>query len=651
MKNNWKSIASKVKDIDKDKEIALLKKQLASKDKLIQTLASKKESKLKIKFNKPAKAKKVLNDHIRVIIPDSHGSQINIEAASAFLADLKALNPKEVVMLGDHVDCGGWLAQHHTLGYVAETLYSYEDDIKAANDFLDQIQLNAPDAEIHYIEGNHECLTPDHEVLTSDGWLPIDKVTTEHKVASLGWGNITEYQKPTAVIKKHYDGKMFSTNSSFVDFVITPNHRVAHYKNYGVNLSYTQVQNLTSTPIHIPVSGLGKSEDYEGITDDELRVLGWIITDGSINSCLRIYQSKKDRIEQIKQLLDRTGIKYTFYYRKLRTTKPINGVSVKASKEQGVFTLLSENGSRIKDKILGLKDWHHSEKYSKVLPDYINKLSQRQIWVMLEAISDGDGHATSVKSSSIYGNFDFLTKLQALLVTNGIRALLRNKTRKGKPDHWVLYTHKASSIKFEANKLIPIEYSGDIHCLTLPNTNFFVRRNGSVHITGNSRIEKWAITQCMRNTKDADFLRKAIAPEFQLKLADRGIAYHSQGEFYDNLRIRGAIKLGKCHFWHGTSTAKQAATVNASQMGGNVVYGHTHRRDSHAASTVTGDYEAWCPGFLANIQPYWCHSRPTGWTHGYGVQLVNHTGTFLHLNIPIIDGVSFLKPLLSLGTP
>lgn len=322
MSKDWNKLVDKINTLDKDREIESLKKQLASKDKLIKTLAQKKESKLKIKFNKPAKPKKVLSDHIRVIIPDSHGSAINIEAASAFLSDLKQLNPKEIVMLGDHVDCGGWLAQHHTLGYVAETLYSYEDDIKAANDFLDQIQLDATNAEIHYLEGNHEA-----------------------------------------------------------------------------------------------------------------------------------------------------------------------------------------------------------------------------------------------------------------------------------------------------------------------------------------RIEKWAITQTLRHTRDSELLRRAIAPEFQLKLAERDIKYYSQGEFYNDLRIRGAIKLGKCHFWHGTSTAKQAATVNANQMGGNVVYGHTHRRDSHAASTVTGDYEAWCPGFLGKIQPYWCHSRPTGWTHGYGVQLVNYTGTFLHLNIPIIDGQSFLKPLLSIGTP
>jgi hypothetical protein len=60
-------------------------------------------------------------------------------------------------MLGDMLECGGFLAQHHTLGYVAQMdELAYEDDVAAANWFLDEIARRAPGATIHYIEGNHE---------------------------------------------------------------------------------------------------------------------------------------------------------------------------------------------------------------------------------------------------------------------------------------------------------------------------------------------------------------------------------------------------------------------------------------------------------------------------------------------------------------
>jgi len=63
-------------------------------------------------------------DIVRVLIPDTHGAKIDRAAVSALLADLKTLAPHEIIFLGDHVDCGGFLAQHHVMGYVAETAYS-----------------------------------------------------------------------------------------------------------------------------------------------------------------------------------------------------------------------------------------------------------------------------------------------------------------------------------------------------------------------------------------------------------------------------------------------------------------------------------------------------------------------------------------------
>lgn len=267
----------------------------------------------------PKPLKRISGEFRRVIIPDSHGSAIDKAAANAFLSDLKTLAPREIVMLGDHVDCGGFLAQHHTLGYVAQTDYSYEEDIASANHFLDQIQEAAPKATIHYIEGNHE-----------------------------------------------------------------------------------------------------------------------------------------------------------------------------------------------------------------------------------------------------------------------------------------------------------------------------------------RRVETWCVTETLRNEKDSEMLRRAFAPVFLLRLEERGISYYRQDKNYMGIIVPGAIKLGKCFFWHGTSAAKHAASVNLDQIAGNVVYGHTHREDHSSRRPVAaGDIGAWNPGCLCKLQPLWCHTRPTNWTHGYGVQLVAGNGNFLHINVRIIGGRSLMMPLLN----
>lgn len=105
---------------------------------------------------KPRKKASTKGDFVRVIANDVHGSMMDRQAVEAFLADLKDWNPDEIVLNGDIIECGGFLAAHHTLGYVAQTEYNWQDDIAAGNWFLDEIQKAAPRAVIHFIEGNHE---------------------------------------------------------------------------------------------------------------------------------------------------------------------------------------------------------------------------------------------------------------------------------------------------------------------------------------------------------------------------------------------------------------------------------------------------------------------------------------------------------------
>lgn len=113
----------------------------------------------KAKFVLPTGEKRARDgkSYIRVAIPDTHGAHLDKKAAAAFLSDLENLQPSEVVLLGDHLDCGGFLAAHHVLGFVPEAEYTFEDDVIAANTFLDEVQKRTPHAKWWYIIGNHEA--------------------------------------------------------------------------------------------------------------------------------------------------------------------------------------------------------------------------------------------------------------------------------------------------------------------------------------------------------------------------------------------------------------------------------------------------------------------------------------------------------------
>jgi hypothetical protein len=99
---------------------------------------------------------KIKLDRVRVCAGDFHGMMTDRACFSAFIADIMRLDPDEVVIGGDLLECGGWLAKHQPIGFIALCDYSYQEDINAANYMLDEIQKAAPHATIHYIEGNHE---------------------------------------------------------------------------------------------------------------------------------------------------------------------------------------------------------------------------------------------------------------------------------------------------------------------------------------------------------------------------------------------------------------------------------------------------------------------------------------------------------------
>lgn len=316
-KTDWAEVQREASNKAHREEVAGLRAQLDHATAQIERMEQSKRAKI-IVATPPRK--RDTGDIVRVVIPDTHGAKADRIAIAAMLADIKALNPQEIILLGDHVDCGGHLAQHHVMGYVAETAYSYEDDVAEANSFLDALRSVSPSASIGYIEGNHE-----------------------------------------------------------------------------------------------------------------------------------------------------------------------------------------------------------------------------------------------------------------------------------------------------------------------------------------KRIETWAVTQTLRHQHDAEGLRKLYAPEYRLNLKEREIPYYRSSVCYDGLSIPGVIKRGKCFFFHGFSTSKNATASTVEKIAGNSVFGHTHRAQSFIVRKANvGVIGAWNPGCLTELQPLWQHTNPTEWTHGYGLQLVTKDESFLHLNIPIIEGKSLFGALVKL---
>ena len=169
------------------------------------------------------------------------------------------------------------------------------------------------------------------------------------------------------------------------------------------------------------------------------------------------------------------------------------------------------------------------------------------------------------------------------------------------------------------------------------------------YLEGNheSRVERWCVDQTMAHKRDATFLREAFAPQYLLRLKERGIKYYCRSEIYVDGLPRGWIKLGKMCFTHQLAGGKNAASRSLDRSSCNLTFFHTHKEDTATRVLPTiGLVKAFCPGCLCVMQPVWQHSLPTDWSQGYDINFIAKSGNFQRLNVPIWRGTSLAGAMI-----
>jgi DNA-directed RNA polymerase beta subunit len=80
---------------------------------------------------------------------------------------------------------------------------------------------------VHLVDEKIHCLTVDHEVLTTEGWITLNKLKTSHLVATLKKNGEFVYQNPTTIY--HYPdfkGQLYHIKNANLDLLVTLNHRM-----------------------------------------------------------------------------------------------------------------------------------------------------------------------------------------------------------------------------------------------------------------------------------------------------------------------------------------------------------------------------------------------------------------------------------------
>ena len=83
-------------------------------------------------------------------------------------------------------------------------------------------------AESLIAEKPNDCFDLETELLTSEGWLKSDQITSDTLIANWNKDSLKTitYTKPSDIIRREHNGKMIQVKGDRLDFLVTPNHRV-----------------------------------------------------------------------------------------------------------------------------------------------------------------------------------------------------------------------------------------------------------------------------------------------------------------------------------------------------------------------------------------------------------------------------------------
>lgn len=598
---------------------------------LMKTIDSLRKRRNPRKVGKPTRRQRAQGDIIEVAFGDVHGNQAEDAAMAALVADLRDIRPDRLVVGGDLINCGGFLAEHHTLGYVAETEDSYADDVAQSNHWLDAILDAAGSEEVLYLEGNHECLTPGHEAyVRNQGWTPIENVEIGQEVGAMTDKGVFQWSEVLATPSYDIAEDIYYYDGTRLRFKATGSHRFWYWNQTRTDLLCRKLRRMCQGEAmyaDIPGSAANPNPALEGVSNDELSILGWSLSDGHVaQSKWEIYQSKTENTLIIRGLLKRLGVRFSETER-VRPS-PFQGEALpstvfRISVHEPLFQKLFPGRTRC-------------------VPGWAFDLSKEQFSTFLDAVLLGDGTRTG-DAFCIYGKKDELADFQALLIFNGFRAHFSVRNRKGNPSYDALNVCPRQHIRFDARSVKKEHYTGPVYCLTTREDNFFCRFEGNAFLSGNSRVERWVLNQKLAHKKDIETLRRQFAPEYVLGLESRGIRYYRRDTVHDPCGVPGWIRLDKVYYAHDVTTAQNAAAEALRKASSNIVYFHTHRAESRTQHVPgVGMISAWNPGCLCKRQPLYLHTKPSGWSHGYLVRFISRkTGNFQVVPIAIDNGVSY----------
>lgn len=443
------------------------------------------------------------------------------------------------------------------------TTIAGEGGVKDANRITEDAKLVDP-SHFGILDPLHtpECFDDKTEVFTDRGWLYWKDVLDDDLLACNIDGRL-EFHPPERVIRSKYSGTMYGAKHSFLEYLVTPNHRMwvrpldkrtikgGRWRFESSEFIYGKTRNVTT--VHKPYCG--NEVLYVDIVGHKIEAwvwssfVGWYLSEGSYTShSVRIHQSKSanpENCDEIENLLCRMPFEWNE----------------------------DDTSYRVNDKDLAEYFSKFGTQEKRWIPEELLDFDEHCREHLLVALLKGDGRLNyrRTNGNTIHDRDTFTTtssKLAAdtekLIIGLGYAAISHSYQDKREERYLDVYEvriqrRKERVIRGEKDQY-KVEYDGMVYCATVPGGLLYTRRNGKCPFwSGNSDKTGVNLQLSLGARKDKHGVKLPLinAKTGKTEYVSSEVVHDSVVALPDSVK-----KVGKKFVPKGGSTVKASAANN-----------------------------------------------------------------------------------------
>lgn len=502
-----------------------------------------------------------------VVTGDYHIPYLDGKAFSLMLRYVKENKPNVFVINGDLLD-------FYSLSNFDKNPehYSIDEELKQGKDAIRKIRRAVgKKTKIYYLEGNHECVTEDTEVLTDKGWKLAAEITKQDKVAQFNMrSGRVRFDYPLKVSSRIVD-KWVVVKTWLGEEHVTFNHALI-INGRRVKVSDAMKKGFSQTEQRF--AGFYETANPLPLSNEEIKLLTWVIADGTVvdyskynpNSSkvgVQFKLSKQRKIRSLTNLLDSMGVPYT-----LRKAT----VSRHNKLQPFMIRIYGYWAKRIFNLLGGVKRFPE---------EWVLNISEEQLKALLKTLAETDGGRAYNHIVWTSTDFENVDRVQRMCILHGIPAKYSVRDNRAgfgnKPVYKVSIYPEGIVSKYASFEVVP-EIKKFV-AITTKEETLITRVNGRVNFTGNSRLQKY-----LWKNKELYGL-EGLKLENLLMLNVEGVKWVGADPDYWK-KTAGTLKLGDTIIMHGdkrlnggslSKYAGYSAKNTMYSVMSNLVMGHSHR--------------------------------------------------------------------------